>query len=196
MIEAHFSIEINIPNSQIHISKPSTHSSCIKKNSRKKYSDFSLNKWKLISKGLRRSGRTNSSFDNTASFIHDYTRIPIRITIDVSKVENYLTSVAVGPKISIIRWPTWRRIITRVAPPTFITSCFLRAAQFAIGTSVHHTTHRATRPASLPPTPTNATATATDAVTTNDARNDGIKNNGGKSMRCLYHREFTAARAR
>lgn len=120
------------------------------------------------------------------------TRIPVRITINVLKVENYLTSVIVGLKISIIRWPTWRRIITRVTPPTFITSCFLRAAQFAIGTSVYH----ATRPASTPPAPPLTSPPATDAVTTSDARNDGIKNNGGKSMSCLYHREFTVARLR
>lgn len=80
------------------------------------------------------------------------------------------------------------------AAPTFITSCFLRAAQFAIGTSVYHTTHRAGITATI--TSTTDTASATDAVTASDARNDGIKNNGGKSMSCLYHREFTAARVR
>jgi len=123
------------------------------------------------------------------------TRIPVRI--DVSKVENYLTSKSsraenIDYPMAHLKENYYPSSAANLHYELFSPSGAIRNRHFRLP---HHTPRR-TRPHVATTISTTDTAAATDAVTTSDARNDGIKNNGGKSMSCLYHREFTAAPVR
>lgn len=143
----------------------------------------------------------NPSFDNTASFIHDYEnsritirRIKVRKLLDLSssRVEN------IDYPMTHLRENYYPRSAANLHYELFSPSGAIRNRHFRLS---HHTPRRpgivtTTITTTSTTNTTVATAIATDVVTIGDARNDGIKNNGGKSMSCLYHREFTAARVR